>query len=168
MIKEFGKQIDRGKPKNLSILILIVAVVLFANVVCDAQLNPKPKSTPAPAADLQPIKSSPAFAELLLHRTELQSDLDSLLADYTEEYPKVKAIRVELGFLKVEMDRLLAVNAADSGKLTLALGQLMLRKVSLETELDALRAQYKDEHPDVRKARKKVETFEAAIKEILG
>jgi len=44
----------------------------------------------------------------------------------------------------------------------------MLRKVEIETQLDALRAQYKDDHPDVRKARKKVETYEAAIKEILG
>ena len=148
--------------------LIIAAIFLFA-IVSGAQTSAaKPKPSPTPTVDLQPIKSSPAFAELLLHRTELQSDLDSLLADYTEEYPKVKAIRVELGFLKVEMDRLLAVSSADAGKLTLALGQLMLRKVSLETELDVLRTQFKDEHPDVRKAKKKVETFESAIKEILG
>jgi hypothetical protein len=66
------------------------------------------------------------------------------------------------------MDRLLAVKPADAAKLSQALGQLMLRKVGIETQLDALRAQYKDDHPDVRKARKKVETYEAAIKEILG
>ena len=150
---------------------LIVAAILISSTVCVAQngsAKPKPSPTPVATVDLQPIRSSPAYAELLLHKTELNSDLDSLLVDYTEEYPKVKAIRVELGFLKVEMDRLLAVNSADAGKLTLALGQLMLRKVSLETELDVLRTQFKDEHPDVRKAKKKVETFESAIKEILG
>jgi len=149
---------------------LIIAAILFSAIVCGAQTGPaKPKPAPTVSTkDLQPIRSSPAYAELLLHKTELESDLDSLLIDYTEEYPKVKAIRVELGFLKVEMDRLFAVNAADSGKLTLALGRLMLRKVELETQLDALRAQFKDDHPDVRKAKKKVETFESAIKEILG
>ena len=147
----------------------MVGLLLLGAMFCIAQKTvPTGKATPAPVTDLQPIKASPAYAQLLLHKTELESDLDSLLVDYTEEYPKVKSIRVELGFLKFEMDRLLAVNANDAGKLTLALGQLMLRKVALETELDVLRAQYKDEHPEVRKAKKKVETFESAIKEILG
>jgi len=149
---------------------VVLAIVLTA-VICAAQNNPakpKPSPTPITAMDLQPIRSSPAYAELLLHRTELESNLDALLVDYTEEYPKVKDIRLELGFLKVEMDRLLAVKPTDAAKLSQALGQLMLRKVEIETQLDALRAQYKDDHPDVRKARKKVETYEAAIKEILG
>ena len=148
---------------------LVLVLVFFATLLCPAQKTvPTPKPTPALVADLQPIKSSPAYAELLLHKTELNSDLDSLLVDYTEEYPKVKTIRVELSFLNVEMDRLFTVNAAEAGKLTIALGKLMLRKVELETELVTLRAQYKDDHPDVHKAKKKVETFESAIKEILG
>jgi hypothetical protein len=137
-------------------------------MVCFGQAKPKPTPSPAEVLDLQPIRSSPAYAELLLRKTELQSDLDALLVDYTEEFPKIKEIRLELGFLKVEMDRLLAVKPADSAKLSQALGRLMLKKVELEAQLDALRSQYKDEHPDVRKARKKVETFESAIKEILG
>ena len=133
----------------------------------------KPKPTPTPMIavqrdDLQLVRSSPAYAELLMRKTELESNLDSLLVDYTEDYPKVKDIKLELGFLKVETNRLLAVKASDVGRLSEALGKLMLRKVELETELDNLRTQYKDEHPDVKKARKKVDTYEAAIKEVLG
>lgn len=152
-------------------ILVAVSVIILTAVICAAQNNPaKPKPSPTPIAtiDLQPIRSSPAYAELLLHRTDLESNLDALLVDYTEEFPKVKDIRLELGFLKTEMDRLMAVKPADAAKLSQALGQLMLRKVEIETQLDALRAQYKDDHPDVRKARKKVETYEAAIKEILG
>jgi len=114
------------------------------------------------------IRSTPAYAELLLHKTDLQAELDSLLVDYTDDYPKAKEIRLELGFLKVEMDRVLSVKPADISRLSQALGKLMLKKVELETELDSLRARLKDEHPEVKKARKKVESFEAAIKEILG
>jgi capsule polysaccharide export protein KpsE/RkpR len=62
----------------------------------------------------------------------------------------------------------MAVKPTDAGRLTLALGRMMLRKVELETELETLRAQYKDEHPDVRKLKRKIEVFESAIKEILG
>lgn len=119
-------------------------------------------------AAVESIRSTPAYAELLLHKAELQAELDSLLVDYTDDYPRAKDIRLELGFLKVEMDRLLAAKPADTPKLSQALGKLMLRKIDLETQLDTLRARYKDDHPDVKKARKKVETFEAAIKEVLG
>ena len=142
--------------------------MIACGVVCSAQTNPsKPKPTVI-TVDTQPIRSSPAYAELLLRQAELQSTMDGLLVDYTEEYPKVKEIRTELGFLKTEMDRLLAVKPAEAGKLTLALGRLMLRKVELEKQLDVLLAQYKDEHPEVRKTKRQIETYESAIKQILG
>jgi len=144
--------------------LLICFLVLIMAAAGSAQKQPAPTDTSAGG----PIRSSAAYAEMLLHKTDLESDLDALLVDYTEDYPKVKDIRLELGFLKTEMDRLLAIKPADASKLSQALGKLMLRKVSLETQVDTLRTQYKDDHPDVRKARKKVETYEAAIKEILG
>ena len=115
-----------------------------------------------------PVRSSAAYAELLLRRTELESSLESLLVDYTEDFPKIKEIRLELGFLKSEMDRLMVVKPAEAGKLTSALGKLMLRKVELEAELETLRLQYNDNYPDVKRAKRKVEVFENAIKEILG
>src|SRR6476659_8158961 len=153
-------------------LLNLLGFFLVFGSVCLAQNNvAKPKPTPSPAVvagDLQPIRSSAAYAELRLHQAELQSTLDSLLIDYTEEFPKIKEIRDELGFLKTEMDRLLAVKPADAGRLTLALGRLMLKKIELEKQLDVLRAQYKDEHPEVRKTRRQIETYESAIKEILG
>ena len=91
-----------------------------------------------------------------------------MLSDFTEDYPKVKEIRIELEILRTETDRLLSVKPADSGKLTLALGKLILRKVSHTAELKRLQAQYQDAHPNVKKEKRMVEIFEAAIKEILG
>ncbi len=44
----------------------------------------------------------------------------------------------------------------------------MVRKVDAEVELWRLQQALADNHPDVKKAKKKVEIFEAAIKEILG
>ena len=151
--------------------LLVIVAVLVGTAFCFGQRKPaEPKiaSTPSPGVDVQPIRSSPAYAELLLQKTEIQSTLDSLSVDYTEDHPKIKELRAELVLLQAEMDRLLAVKPENSGRLTLALGKLMLRKVELETELETLRGQYKDDHPDVRKAKRKVEIFESAIKEILG
>ena len=149
--------------------LLVTAAVLLGTAFCFGQRTaPATKPTPSPTGDLQSVRSSPAYAELLLQKTELQSTLESFLVDYTEEHPKVKELRSEIRLLQVEMDRLLTVKPENSGRLTLALGKLMLRKVELETQLEALAAQYKDDHPDVRKAKRKVEVFESAIKEILG
>ena len=114
------------------------------------------------------VRSSPAFAELILKRTELRSELESLLVDYTDEYPRVKEIRYVLTLIDRDIARINKVKAADSSKLTLALGKLMLRRVELETELWNLDKNYKEEHPDVKRAKKKVEIYEAAVSEILN
>ena len=114
------------------------------------------------------LTASPAYAEILLRRTELESELESLILDYTEEFPKVKEIRQELGFLKRESDRLAAVKPAESSKLTLALGKLIVKKAELETDVWNLMKAYNEAHPDVKRAKRKVEIYEAAIKEILG
>ena len=114
------------------------------------------------------VTSSPAYAEVLLRETELKAEVESLLLDYTEEYPKVKDIRMELELLRSESDRLLSVKSGDAQKLSAALGRLILRKVENQTKLRQLRLQYSDEHPNVRRQRKVVEVYEAAIKEILN
>lgn len=118
--------------------------------------------SPAPA-----IKSSAAYAELLLRQTEQTAELEQLLLDYTEEYPKVKELRYELGLLDKEMNKVLATSHADAGKLTLALGKLAVRKIELEVDLWSLRIQYKDDQAEVKRARRKVEVYEKAVREIL-
>jgi hypothetical protein len=148
---------------------LAVILALFLFGVCPAQQNPsKPGKTETSPPASNPLKSSAAYAEVILRQTELEADLESMLVEFTEEYPKVKEARYELEFLQVEFDRLTAVKPADAGKLTAALGKLMVRKAGLAADLKALRAQYDDKHPDVMSAKKKVDVFEKAIKDILG
>lgn len=125
-----------------------------------------------PVADAKktanPGSASPAYAELVLKRTELRSELESLILDYTEEYPRIKEIRFVLALLDRDIGRINRVKAEDSSKLTLALGKLMLRRIELETELVNLQNNYKEEHPDVKRAKKKVEIYESAINDILN
>jgi hypothetical protein len=90
------------------------------------------------------------------------------LAEYTDEYPKVKQERFELDLISKESERILAVKAADASKLTAALGKLIVRKVELQAELFGVQQRLGDGHPDVKRAKKKVEVFERAIKEIFG
>ena len=112
--------------------------------------------------------ASPAYAELLLRRTELQSELEALVLDYTEEFPKVKEIRFVVGLMDRDAARLAKVKPSESAKLTLALGKLLIRRIELETDMWNLQKNYKDEHPDVKRAKRKVEIYETAISEILN
>ena len=128
----------------------------------------RPPGDTAAGSPVSAVQSSPAFAELLLRKTELSADLESLILDYTEEYPKVRESRYAITLLDRDLASLSAVKPEEAGKLTLALGKLMLRKVELETDLWSLLRTYKDEHPDVKRIKKKVDIYDAAIKRILG
>jgi hypothetical protein len=44
----------------------------------------------------------------------------------------------------------------------------MLTRVELETDLGNLQKKYKEEHPDVKRVRKKIEIYTAAINDILN
>ena len=152
--------------KLYKITFLLSAIVLFSTVIF-AQTNIKTKPPTTITTASNQIKSSPAYAEIILRKTELTSDLESLLVEYTEDYPKVREMRYETGLLQKELNKILALTAADSGKLTSALGKLIVRKSELETDLWGLQKQFNDEHPDVKRAKRKVEIFDAAIKDIL-
>jgi hypothetical protein len=132
---------------------------------------------PAPAAGqkqtskidpFRALRSTPAYSEVLLRETELRAEVESLMGEYTDEHPRVKESRFALGLIQKEKARLLTTDPAEAEKLTLSLGKIMVRKVDAEVELWRLQLSLADSHPDVKKAKKKVEVFEAAIKEVLG
>lgn len=126
--------------------------------------SPRKKNTPVSQTD-NLVKTTPAYAEILLRKVELESELESLLESYTEEFPKVKSAKFELELTKKDLTRLLGEN--DSSKMTLALGKLLVRKNQLETELWTLQNQYNKEHPEVKRTQRKLLSFQNAIKEIL-
>lgn len=153
---------------NKKIIILLIFILSSASFT-RSQTNVKVVAAQKSATNSseQTIKSSSAFAELILRKTERESELEEFLIDYTEEFPKVKELKFELILLQNALDKISAVNASESGRLTLALGKLMVRKVEIGVDLWNLKRQYNDDHPEVKRARRKVEVFEKSIREIL-
>lgn len=153
----------------MKFILSLVFVTTMFGIQAVAQTSRGSQSAAAGASvTMSPIKSSPAFAELVLHRTELESELESLLLEYTDDYPKIVETRFGLAAVQKETERLLALKAEDVPKLTLALGKLIVKKVEHETSLRTLQKNYSDGHPEVKRAKRKVEIYEKAIKEILG
>lgn len=163
---DFLKATSRSLLRTAGPVVLLSIVPLLLSAAVAAQPASK-----APAIDTRSqteVRSSAAYAELMLKRAELQSELEALLVEYTEEFPKVVEGRYALEVIEKERARLLNIRAADTGKLTVALGKLLVRKVELEVELWTLRKTFQEVHPDVRRAKKKADIYEAAVKEILG
>ena len=148
---------------NTAKIAFLIVLFLFAGGAAQAQ-----NAAPASAKTISSaVKSSPAYAELLLRKVERESALEEFAVDYTEEFPKVKELKFELNLIAQEMNRILAVKPEEAGKLTLALGKLLVRKTELGTDLWKLHQQYTDERPEVKRLRRKIEVYERAIKEIL-
>ncbi len=148
--------------------------ILFAFIIFGFALSVAAQTTGRKAAaqnsapaNNQAAKSSPAYAELLVEKTELEAQLEDFLGDYKEDFPKIKELRFQLDLIQKAANRFLAVSASDAPKLTLALGKLTLRKIALETNLWNLQKQYKDDYPEVKRLKRKVEVFDRAIREIL-
>lgn len=148
-------------------LIAIPLLAFAAVAVCNGQTptNSAARKTAASNQSASAVKSTPAYAELLLRRTELESVLEDLLVSYTEEFPKVKETRFELSLIQRDLTKILSQD--DPARLTLALGKLMVRRAALETDLWSLQNKYGPDHPDVKRAKRRVSSFEKAIAEIL-
>lgn len=114
-----------------------------------------------------PIRASPAYAEILLRKTELQADIDAFGGDYTEASTKMIELRAELASLDRSLEKVFAVRPSETGKLTQGLGKLIVKKAALDVELDRSLRRYSKEHPETRRAQRRVDRFEAAIAEIL-
>lgn len=147
---------------------VLIAIFLCPSIYYAQEIKDKTSiKIPLVKISSQPVKATPAYAELLLRKTERESELEEFALDYTDEFPKVKEIKYELSLINKEMTKLAAVSAAEADKLTLALGKLMVRKVEIETDLWNLSRQYNADHPEVKRAKRKVDIYEKAIREIL-
>jgi hypothetical protein len=143
----------------------IVLLLLFLSSLAFSQTKDSKKSE---VSVPNPINSSPAYAEVLLRKVELESSLEDLLVEFTNESPRVKETRYELELMKKELEKMRAMNPSDASKLTLALGKLIIRKVQIEVDLWILLQRYTEEYEEVKRARRKLAAFENAIREILG
>lgn len=146
-------------------------LILFAGLIVGASItafSQSPRTDPVQSKEVGPIRSSPAYAEAILRKTELQAELESMLPDYTEENPKVIDARFEIGVLNKDIDRMFGVRPTETGKLTEALGKLVVRRAAVATELHRLLRTYSKDHPEVKRAQRRVDIYDAAIREILG
>ena len=151
----------------MRIVIPIFVLAAFGFLLTPPSFAQRPSRTPVPAAVTTDVSATPAFAEVLLRKVELEAELEGLLIEYTDEFPRVVNLKHEVGLLNTEIENLRKVPAEQAGKLTLALGKLLVKRAELSTDLWVLLKTYKEEHPDVKRAKRRVEIYSNAITAIL-
>ena len=134
----------------------IIAALFFIPAFCFGQNS-----------DTSVVKPTAAYAELLVRKTELRADLEAVVQDYTESNPKILDLRFEIASLERSLVRVLATKATESGKLTIAVGKLLVKKAALETDHARLLRSYNTANPEVKRAKRRVEIFDQAINEII-
>ncbi|MBX3293909.1 MAG: hypothetical protein KF881_13555 [Acidobacteria bacterium] len=140
---------------------------IFPSVILSAILAFSAAGADAQSTEPGPIKSSPAYAEILLRKTELTAEIAAVAPDYTDTNPRILDLRNELAAIDRLLLRVFAVPPADTARLTQALGKLILKQAALEADLARLSRAYAAEHPEVKRAKRRLDAFDAAVKEIL-
>lgn len=158
---------SRSDIKNLSILIFSILILYSIDSFGQSPATPKRQPSAQANTAKDGVRASAAYAEVLLRRTEIEAELEALLIDYTDDFPKVAELKYGLGRINFAADLLLAVKAADHEKLTLALGKLLVKRAEAEAVLNEISKTYKEGHPDHKRAKRRVEIYDQAINEIL-
>jgi len=136
-----------------------VMIVALSSTVFAQQVSPK-------QAEVDP-KTSEAYSLLIQRKAKLQAELETLLREYSGEWPRAKQLQFELDTLKSEMKKMAAVDQSKVSKLTAGYGGLILRKVSLSGEIDTLLREEGSEWPTTKERQRELELLDKEIQKLM-
>ena len=141
-----------------------LAALTFTVAACSAVFGQTLQSGFAAASD---AKATPAYEVLLLRKVAIETDLYDLRSRVTTDSQPFRTKRFELMAITREMDKLQTLDKTVVPKLSNTYGDLILRKVTLEIQLDDLRSKVTTESPDFRRTRFELAILEREIENLL-
>lgn len=135
--------------------IFVVSMPTYAQQLNRAQMENNPRTTPA-------------YTLLVQRKVKLQAELETVLAEYSSDWPPAKRLQFELDALKVEMKKLAETDEAQIPKLTNGYGTLLLRRAALEGEIESLSQEQGSDWPDLKQKRRELELLDNELKKILN
>ena len=112
-------------------------------------------------------KTTPAYGVLVLRKVAVEAELADLSGAFTSQHPDLHRKRLELRAVSREMERMLAVAKSGVPKLSSTYGNLILRKVALEVELEDMLGSLTSQNPDIKRKKVQLAALEREIEEIL-
>ena len=123
---------------------ILAAVALF--VIASSGVG----AQQAPRESVSDVKTTTAYSMLIIRKVALKTELEKILAEYTSDHPSAKSKRFELDVLNNELGKLAETAESNLAKLTTGYGTLILQKVRLVCERQALLLEYAADHLKVK------------------
>ena len=136
-----------------------VIFVALSSAVLAQQVSPK-------QTEVDP-KTSEAYSLLVQRKVKLQAELETLLREYSGEWPPAKQLQFEFDALKAELKKMAEVDQSKVSKLTPGYGRLILRKVALSGEIDTLLREQSSEWPASKEKQRELELLDQEIQKIM-
>ena len=134
-------------------------VVLFSSMAYAQKTSDTPQADP---------RTTPAYSLLIQRKVKVQAELESLLFQYGADWPNSKTRQLELDALRTEMKKMLEVSESKLSRLTAGYGALILRRVSIDTEIQTLLLEVTDEWPGVKEKQRELELLDKEIQKIMN
>ena len=144
--------------KRLFAAIALMMIVAAATVYAQ-QVSPN-------RSEIDP-KVSDAYSLLIQRKVTLQAKLESMVREYSSDWPPAKGLQFELDALKTEMRKMSEVDQSRTSKLTSGYGGLVLRKVSLTGEIQLLLQEQSSEWPVTKDKQRELELLDREIQELM-
>jgi hypothetical protein len=142
-------------------LVLGIGLIVFVfSLPANAQQATFVREEPNP-------KTTTAYGLLVQRKVKVQAQLETLLAEYSSDWPAAKKLQFELDALKLEMKKLAETDGAQIPKLTNGYGTLLLRKASLESEIQSLSEEQGSDWPDLKQKRRELELLDTELKKLM-
>ena len=136
-----------------------VALLIIASFVSYAQ-----DTTSESVSD---AKTTSAYSMLILRKVAVEAALQEVLSENTSDHPSARTKRCELDVLNSEMEKMAETAASNLVKLSSGFGTLILQKVKLASELQALLLEYTSDYPSVKLKRVELSLLEREIAKIM-
>lgn len=140
------------------ILLVLVLAFAFFPAATLAQKPSEPEQNP---------KTTQAYSMLIQQKVKLQAELESLLSEYSSDWPKSKMLQFELDTLKSEMKKMAEVEESKVIKLTSGFGSLVLRRIALATEVHVLLEEEGSEWPTFKLKQRELELLDKEIQKVM-
>jgi|SRR5215216_1444580 len=141
-------------------LVAITLALGVSSIVAGYKLQSAERLPDAP-------ETTPAYGVLVLRKATVESELVDLSGRLTNQHPSVQSKEFELHAIRIEMNKMRALEKSQVIKLSITFGSLILSKVALEVELNHLLVRLTSEHPDVKKKRTELAVLEREITNVL-
>jgi type II secretory pathway component PulL len=118
----------------------------------------------------QPVdpKTTPAYSMLIERRVKVQAHLETLLNDYTSDWPPATKLQAELDALKTEMKKMNEIDQPLIPKLTSGVGAMILRKTVLVSEIKELLEEESSDWPPLKEKQRELELLDKQIQRVLS